>query len=389
MHDILLQNKTQIIKPDTEIILYIPRGNWFVDTNVLDIISKGFLGQSSTINLTLEKRGIMGGHAVAGFFCDEIPKIYDSGSNMIFEANWLDDMSDFSTTYKENYQEMDAETKADNFEIQYILFSSVMITQNENVCFIAEQPQNELTKELTWDVPMYRLHRENEFTQLFYSLVYNRVPIKPDFFDLSKSNLAQFVDSNYGIVKMILDAYPDVNFTKYPQIASIILQDRVFELDELEFVPVVIDDASILYDIYKNLIDYGINYTVTDEVIEESIADGQLQILNELKVVPKFTDTFMMQPTIVEHWDEIFDSYPQLPWNDYEQKFISSHFYDENDDMMVLSEFERLAESGQPIPYRVLRHFERLWPQLRDILYNVDWDNIELRWSVDPFNLYF
>lgn len=386
IYDSLLQNKMHVINPDTELILYIPRNNWSNDASLSDILDKGFVAQSSYISMHYENILETTGHAVTGFFCDQVPKIYDSGSNMIFEANWFGNISDFTTTFTENYKEMNKEIKLHNFNFGYILFCSVSITQNDDVCFVADQPLHELTKELTWDVPIYRLYRLDDFTPLFHSIVYNRVPIKPDFFDLSANKLAQFVDSNYGIVKMILEAYPDVNFTKYPEVATIILKDREFQLHELEFVSVVIDDAGVLYDIYKDLIDYGINYTVTDEVVEEVIADGQIEILNELKIVPKFTTTFMMQPTIIEQWDEIFDSYSYLPWNDYEQNFIARYLHDENDDMMVLTDFERLTKKGQYIPYRVIRHFERLWPQLQEILYNINWQDVQSRWEVDPLN---
>uniref|UniRef100_A0A6C0KSJ4 Uncharacterized protein n=1 Tax=viral metagenome TaxID=1070528 RepID=A0A6C0KSJ4_9ZZZZ len=389
LYDKLLLNRISYIHSDVSIILYIPRDLWLEDQNVSDIVSEGFTTQSSSIFMSYEKDEISCAHAVVGFFCDGIPKVYDSGTNMIFEADWLGNVSDFYVTYIDTYREMDPLAKLDNFGIEYILFTSALLPQFSDVCFKPEHSARQVTKDLTWDVPHYRLYRENEFTPLFFSLVFNRIPISEDFFDLSKSSIANQVDSNFGIVKMILDAYPTVNFLKYPEVAIIILKDRVFQQDEIEIVPVQIDDIQVLYQIYQDIIIYGIGFTLTNEVIEEAIADGQIQILNQLGVVPVFTDEFMLNSSILEHWNDIYDTYPALPWSDYERMYILKHFRDEYNDEIVMEDFQRLSETEQQVPYRVLRHFERFWPYLQDTLYYIDWQDVESRWNSDPLNLTF
>uniref|UniRef100_A0A6C0KUU0 Uncharacterized protein n=1 Tax=viral metagenome TaxID=1070528 RepID=A0A6C0KUU0_9ZZZZ len=271
---------------EREVVIYIPR-KWTKETNIKKIESFNYVPTMGTVNYEVSnlssKESI--GHIVTLFLCDGVPKVYDSAENFIVEANWLGDEKHFVESYQDHSKlYYSSEINLHNFKFIFLVFTGETI--KEKTCFelSAELEGTPLQKEYRWDVPVHRLYKNGHFTPYFYKLIELKLPIGDHFFDSMKNPLAGRVNDNYEVVKLILESYPDKKFTKYPDLAQVIFQIEIPE-DQLEYSGITIKDYNQLKTIYKDLISYNVKADISDEIIEEAIKNGDLDIITSVRAI--------------------------------------------------------------------------------------------------------
>ncbi len=387
--------------PTQPIVLYIPKDDWILEDNVQRITDLGYTSQSSCIHLSYRHYKFestkIDEHVVNGFLCDGVRKVYDSAENIIFENDWLESKAEFAQAYSEALSEINPDEIITNFDCVYVLFSKTDVT--ENACF---ETTEELTgswaedaepRDLTWNVPKHRLIRHGKLTEYFNLLLSSRVPgIDPNIFipkSTSYDDIANAINSDFTAISDILRFYPQIRFTKYPSGALILLSDDIrLSEDEIIEVPINIDSSETLNDIYEKLISLKIPYKISDEIIMETITDGNVQIIKALGISPPFTIENMTKTDVIEQWDNIYDSFPNINWYLYEQAYFKEFFGTSKiikmKDETVLKKFKDIYIADMPIPFRILRLFHDLWPQLEKDFSGINWNKYKQRWINDP-----
>jgi hypothetical protein len=214
---------------ETELIIYRPEHE-ICNEDILDYLrfEKQFYPQAGIITLASLSGGF---HMVVGFFCDDVPKIYDSAYNEIFEINWL--LNDPSTFY-ESWSKLSSNAiKKDNKWVPFVILTKsdpFFQIKNEDYCFKEVlYDKKACSRENTWDVPLSRLVRVDGLTNYFADLIHCGTPgIPQDLFDLL-SPFAKFFYSDKEdltpTIELILQKYPDVDFYNYPLVALAFKKD--------------------------------------------------------------------------------------------------------------------------------------------------------------------
>lgn len=231
-------NKSKLIgqkKPaeNTEIIIFFPKKTEILmESEALQLLHHLlFNPQAGTFMLKNEDKNEenkINYHAITAFFCDGIPKVYDSAYNSIYELNWLGDRKDFIESWNmfSRLQIFDADCK-------YVIFTKSTLPDkiNRESCFEMERGAKRLrsslaeNRELSWAVPLRKLIRDDGFSTYFLELVKRKVPgIGKDFFDTTGPFAdvlykPEWKEKNDQIILDVIQAYPSVDFNSYPLIA--------------------------------------------------------------------------------------------------------------------------------------------------------------------------
>lgn len=286
----LVANRTRK-RISREVILYLPRDNWIKPQHIDDIKTFDFEPQIGLLyfNFTDMSQNESVGHDVTLFFCDGVPKVYDSAENFIFEADWLGDKQTFLQSYEDhNKTYYPQEIILSKYSLDFVLFSKTNVQKASCFQLSAELEASwitEMEKEYTWNIPMHRLYKQDSFTPYFYKLIEIKQPITENFFDPFHNQIAGKINDKYDLVKLILQTYPEIQFTVYPELAQIIFQNSLPQ-NQLEYSGITIKDYDQLITLHKDIILYGIKTHIPDEVKEEAARKGNSQIVVMLEAIP-------------------------------------------------------------------------------------------------------
>ncbi len=360
---------------DTEILIYLPKTSSTTLTNESTIkMIKSLFFEEQAGMLELEVSSSMGDnglHAVSCFLCNGVPKAYDSAQNIIFEVNWFGDKKDF----KQSWNTLSL-WKIKSSYLQYMVFTSFFISDilNKDACFEIEKDIPMSSRELTWDVPLFKLVRLDGFSNYFLELVNRKVPgIRVDFFDkfspfaktLYNPNL---YENNVGIILSIILNYPTINFNSYPYIAHTIKHDipeEKFIFENFKFM-----NYENFLKVYPNVERQGSVFSVSQNVLDDLAKNKQFDIMANSNLIMKS----------VAFWDEIYETNPNLNWKIIERRYL-----------VTRRDFKKIEEDfpNGNIPYRILKYYHKDWDHLKKFnnKISVHWGNYEEKWKKDFVSL--